>query len=243
MARYWIFTTDRETIGPFGMEELREKAVEGVLQPNTQVCLEGSESWLAAGEIPEIANAIAFQATPRFAPPTAGEHQGQFNNPATTRIPENQIPTLTFMEGFKRSMKNYGRFRGRSRRSELWWAGLAVLILMFPVMIMFVLAIFAASRISGDVAVITAVVLYLVLIGAWGVPWGMSLCVRRLHDIGKSGWWYVLLTVLSFLPFVGIIGTVILIVWYCTDSEPGENRWGPNPKIAVDSPPEISTST
>ena len=47
--------------------------------------------------------------------------------------------------------------------------------------------------------------------------------VRRLHDIGKSGWNYLL----GFIPFVGAI---ILLVWACQDSQAGENKWGVNPK-------------
>jgi uncharacterized membrane protein YhaH (DUF805 family) len=47
--------------------------------------------------------------------------------------------------------------------------------------------------------------------------------VRRLHDIGKSGWWLLI----AFVPFVG---PVILLVFNCMDSQPGANQWGPNPK-------------
>lgn len=45
---------------------------------------------------------------------------------------------------------------------------------------------------------------------------------RRLHDIGKAGGWY-------FLGFVPLVGTIILIVWFCREGEPHPNRFGPNP--------------
>ena len=52
---------------------------------------------------------------------------------------------------------------------------------------------------------------------------GLSVAVRRLHDTGRSGWWLLL----GCLP---IIGTIILIIFFVIDSEPGDNEYGPNPK-------------
>ena len=46
--------------------------------------------------------------------------------------------------------------------------------------------------------------------------------IRRLHDIGKSGWWYLLI----LLPLVNLV----LIYFFILDSQPGENQYGPNPK-------------
>ena len=47
-------------------------------------------------------------------------------------------------------------------------------------------------------------------------------CVRRLHDVGRSGWWYFL----SLVPVINLI----LLSWLLTDSEDGPNAWGPSPK-------------
>jgi uncharacterized membrane protein YhaH (DUF805 family) len=46
---------------------------------------------------------------------------------------------------------------------------------------------------------------------------------RRLHDIGKSGGWF-------FIGLVPLVGWILLLVWFCRDSQPGENRFGPNLK-------------
>lgn len=51
----------------------------------------------------------------------------------------------------------------------------------------------------------------------------IAVWVRRLHDTGKSGWCYLLV----LIPF---IGQILLIVWGCQDSQPGDNKYGPNPK-------------
>jgi len=51
----------------------------------------------------------------------------------------------------------------------------------------------------------------------------LAVSVRRLHDIGKSGWTILL----GLIPFVG---GIILLVFCCQDSQPGENKWGASPK-------------
>ncbi len=50
-----------------------------------------------------------------------------------------------------------------------------------------------------------------------------AVVVRRLHDVGKSGWWYLIILV----PLVGIIWLVVLLL---ADSQPGTNQYGANPK-------------
>ena len=52
---------------------------------------------------------------------------------------------------------------------------------------------------------------------------GLAVLVRRLHDVGKSGWWY-------FIVFIPIIGVIWLLVLLATDSNPGSNEYGANPK-------------
>ena len=52
---------------------------------------------------------------------------------------------------------------------------------------------------------------------------GIAVLVRRLHDVGKSGWWY-------FIVFIPIIGVIWLLVLLATDSNPGSNEYGANPK-------------
>ncbi len=51
----------------------------------------------------------------------------------------------------------------------------------------------------------------------------LSCAVRRLHDTGRSGWWY-------FISLIPLIGGIALLVFFCMDSEPDRNQYGPNPK-------------
>lgn len=65
---------------------------------------------------------------------------------------------------------------------------------------------------------IMVTIFYLIML----VP-SLSVSVRRLHDIGKSGWWL-------FIGLISLIGSLLLLVWSFMDSEPDENQYGENPK-------------
>lgn len=109
---------------------------------------------------------------------------------------------VTFVEAIKLYFTRYTDFKGRSRRSEFWWASL------FTGIVSSVL-----STVIPDFAWIWSLAIL--------VP-SIAICIRRLHDIGKSGWWYLI----NFIP---VIGQIIFLVFCCKDSTE-DNQWGPNPK-------------
>ena len=110
---------------------------------------------------------------------------------------------VSFPKAIVLFLRNYARFSGRSRRSEYWWA------LLFSLLVSTLIA--AADPELASMWTLAVFVPHL------------SLNVRRLHDIGKSGWWCLL----SLLP---VVGNLILIFWFCRDSQPGKNQWGYSPK-------------
>ena len=120
------------------------------------------------------------------------------------------------MNWYLKVLKQYADFTGRARRKEYW------MFILFHI-IAFVVAILIDSTLglsfSPEIPYGWVYVLYAL---ATIVP-GLAVAVRRLHDIGKSGWWY-------FIGLIPLIGSIWLIVLFCTDSESGENKWGPNPK-------------
>ena len=65
----------------------------------------------------------------------------------------------------------------------------------------------------------------LVWILATIVP-ALSVLVRRLHDTGRSGWW-------ALIGFVPLVGGIVLFVFSVSDSHPGENTYGPSPKVGA----------
>lgn len=115
------------------------------------------------------------------------------------------------MEWYLKVLRQYGDFTGRARRKELW------MFTLFSVIISLVLAIVDSQLPFGILGIIygLAVLLPSLAVGA-----------RRLHDIGRTGWWQLI----SLIP---IIGTIVLIVFWATDGDPGPNAHGPNPKTSA----------
>lgn len=122
--------------------------------------------------------------------------------------------------------KNYANFSGRARRREYWMfsliSGFISLVLQLPFQIQNV----AQTADGGEFNPTGLALLSLVLTGIYGlavlIP-SLAVGIRRLHDTGRSGWWLLI----SLVPFVG---SIVLLVFYVTDSQPGSNNWGPNPK-------------
>jgi len=122
---------------------------------------------------------------------------------------------LSFGEAVNKALaQNYCNFSGRASRSEYWWYALFTMIL--GVVIGFVLGIFGAC--STAVSVIQGLVSLALLLP------GLGLCVRRLHDISKSGWWI-------FISLVPLLGAILLIIWFCKPSDAGMNQYGPEPNM------------
>lgn len=123
---------------------------------------------------------------------------------------------VTFGEAVNKAVaQNYCNFNGRASRSEYWWYVLFTAIL--GMVIGFIHAIFGAGT-SATSAIQGVVSLALLL------P-GLGLCVRRLHDISKSGWWI-------FIALIPLVGAILLLVWFCKPSDPGSNEYGPEPNMA-----------
>ena len=109
------------------------------------------------------------------------------------------------------AFSKYATFSGRARRSEYWYFQL------FNFITNVLLAVI--SYFTFQNAIIFIVLLYgLVVL----LP-NIALVVRRLHDIGKSGWYY-------FVAFIPIVGAIWILVLLATDSEYGPNEYGLNPK-------------
>ena len=105
-----------------------------------------------------------------------------------------------FGEAIKLFFTNYANFSGRASKSEFWWA------FLFNVII---------SLVSGLIPILGA------LVGLAMIVPGISLCVRRLHDIGKPGTYW-------FMGLIPVAGGIILLIQFLKDSV-GDNQWGPGP--------------
>jgi len=131
------------------------------------------------------------------------------------------------MKYYISALKQYANFSGRSTRSEYWYFVLFNFIFFIAISMLdtaFGTRIDYESSYHGAYGYTQSSVhigfLSLAYALAVFLP-GLAVFVRRMHDVGKSGW-YILL---AFLPLIGFIWLLVLL---CTDSQPGENKYGPN---------------
>ena len=117
---------------------------------------------------------------------------------------------MNFGEAVKSVLTKYAVFKGRARRSEYWY------FYLFTVLVSILISIISCG--SDKVGTVLSIVVSLALL----LP-GLGVAIRRLHDIGKSGWCLL-------IGLIPLVGSIILIVWNCKDSEPQANIYGPNPK-------------
>jgi len=159
---------------------------------------------------------------------------------------------MNLMEAVQSVLSQYFGFRGRARRSEYWfWILATILFGIFAALIDMALGISFAR--PGPVSSLLNLLLF--------IP-GLAVSFRRLHDIGKSGWWiggfYLAIVIfvivifilallvvaggrdgevetnLGYLVIIGVLGmmlySIVLLIFFCQNSQVGPNNYGPNPK-------------
>ena len=104
-------------------------------------------------------------------------------------------------------LSRYASFSGRGRRSEFWW------FYLFVVLVGGVALTLDLVLGLGFLYPLTVLALLLPILAAG---------TRRLHDTGRSGWWWLI----SIVPFGGIA----LLVFWVMDSDSSPNSYGPPPK-------------
>lgn len=208
--KYYLNTNGQQG-GPF---ELSELLING-LTPQSYVWNETMTNWAPAMQVPEVAALLqqqqpappAFDQQPPIPPqpeapqqPQYGYQQPQYGyqQPQQPQYGYQPQPkSMDFGEAIKVCFNKFANFEGRARRSEYWW------FILFVNLVSMVTCGFASIVFLVPVIAVTA---------------------RRLHDIGRSGWW-------QLISFVPLAGAILLLIWTVQDSTPGTNEYGPNPKV------------
>jgi uncharacterized membrane protein YhaH (DUF805 family) len=112
---------------------------------------------------------------------------------------------MDFVTSVTTVLKKYVDFKGRASRSEYWWFALAALIV-------YIVLSFVSLPLYG----IAALLLLLPT---------LAVGVRRLHDMGKTGWWMLI----AIVPLVNLL----LLYFAVQPSEQGTNQWGDQPAETV----------
>jgi uncharacterized membrane protein YhaH (DUF805 family) len=109
---------------------------------------------------------------------------------------------MTFGESISKCLSNYANFEGRATRPEYWWFMLFTFLLQA-----------GGSIISEMLAGLIGLALLLPSLAAGA---------RRLHDVGRSGWWLLI----GFIPLIGLL---VLIYWCVQPGTAGANEYGEPP--------------
>lgn len=134
-----------------------------------------------------------------------------YNDDISITIPKSRM--VGFRDAVSLGFKNYFNFNGRSSRGAYWYWTLALLIFSI-VTITFDAMIYPQSLEPGGIGPLNTILSLITFIP------GISISVRRLHDIGRSGWW--LLIVFT------IIGIIPVIYWACQAGTRAANQFGPD---------------
>lgn len=127
------------------------------------------------------------------------------------------------MEHYLNCWKRFADFQGRSRRKEYW----TFTLINTAISLFFNLVSTILIETGGDsMGALTGGMVFSLL----GVLFGLAVMIpslavvaRRLHDTGRSAWNYLIV-------LIPLIGAILVLVWMFQDSQPGTNKWGPNPK-------------
>lgn len=139
-------------------------------------------------------------------PPRQQAQQQTFNQPPYNPSPQNSnanqgnggVKPMDFGTALKKFFQNYANFEGRARRAEYWWPYLAVMIgCCIPFL---------------NILVGLATMIPIIAAG-----------VRRLHDLGKSGLYYLFV-------LIPVVGGIILLIWFAQEGRRGPNEYGEDPK-------------
>ena len=118
------------------------------------------------------------------------------------------------MEWYIKVLKQFNDFKTRARRKEYW------MFTLFSIIISGILTLIdtnLGSEVNNGTGLFSGIYSLLVLVPS------LAVSVRKLHDAGKSGW-------MLLVALIPLIGAIWLLILFCKDSQPQENKWGANPK-------------
>ncbi len=120
---------------------------------------------------------------------------------------------MDFTQAIRTCFQKFADFKGRASRSEFWYFYLFVVLvnIIAVVLALQITFFFVAWFIFALISFVPA----------------LAVTARRLHDIGRTGWWQIL----AYIPYVGIIASIVLIVFWCTEGEKKKNIYGKPIKI------------
>lgn len=129
---------------------------------------------------------------------------------------------MNFIQSLQICFSKYVTFSGRARRAEYWWFVLFVLVVQYALVLLDAKLFGTITTSPSGFEAYTQTPVFSGLFDlAIALPM-ISVIVRRLHDGGRSGWWY-------WIVLIPIVGMIVLLVWLASKGTEGANRYGPDP--------------
>ena len=130
---------------------------------------------------------------------------------------------MGILDATKNYFLKWNDFKSRIPRSEYWWGLLSIYVITFSLgyIVGFIVGYFG-TMLGFSFSSIT--IFLNVLLISWSIFTiiaGLSLVARRLHDVNRSGWWYLIVFT--------IIGIFVVLYWLCKKGDEEENQFGPDP--------------
>ena len=132
---------------------------------------------------------------------------------------------MTPMEAIKSFFAKYADFSGRARRSEYWWVTFANIVIGNVLYFVAVYPSLLRDLRHENVDPLwfgLGTSIYVLYVLALLQP-GIALVIRRLHDTGRSGWYYLIL-------LIPIAGAFVVLYFFTQEGTRGDNPYGPDPK-------------
>ncbi|MEM6383863.1 MAG: DUF805 domain-containing protein [Pseudomonadota bacterium] len=221
-ARQWFYAVGSEQRGPIDQSELPALIDSGEIGANSLVWAEGMDNWTPAQAV--LPGNMIPQSwvddLPRGGPgseavfgggSSSGGAATPYHGAPRAPVAGSYYHPTQFLDVVRTVFSRYTQISGRARRSEYWyWVLFYVLGLIscyFVDAALFSEAV-AQTGVFSNIFILAVVIPFI------------CVAARRLHDIGRSGWW-------QLIGFVPLIGLIIMLWWTTRPSEPQDNEYGP----------------
>lgn len=196
MSPQWYYAVEGASVGPVDQAAFDALVTAGTIRNDTLVWQEGMDDWLPYGR----ANMAAGHDMSTAPPPMAD-----------SGTDPSRADANSFVGALKDGFARYVDFSSRSTRPQFWWW------ILWSVLINIASGIVDLSLGMGEagpINILTSLAMFLPT---------LAVSIRRLHDIGRSGWWYLIV-------LVPLVGWIVLIVFFCTKPQEEGNQWGVAPR-------------
>ena len=218
MTDWYYEDGDRKQNGPHEAEEILKRLNRGDISRERLVWRSGMSEWQPLSRT-ELAEHLKETPPPL---PVRGRVSGAvesepedtfFNSPPEDVHPRKgrdwSAPRRGFVEAVLEGIEKTLTYSGRASRSEYWY------YILFMILANVLIGFFGFADAGAPPNTMVSLIYFILIIP------GFAVTARRLHDIGKSGWWQ-----LSFI--IPILGTILMLVWTCTRGQREKNRFDVN---------------